>query len=311
MRVLFHSAVCFVICVVMLAVGGEAEAKKKKPAKTVEIPKCVQNLGAVAVQEPQNQWWYRYNLGNPEALIKLIVQRSGCFMLVDRGRGLEMRQTERALGDSDELQRGSNLGKGQLKAADYFIIPDIVAQDEDAGGSAVGGAVGGLIGGRVGGLLGGVKTKRLEAHTLLTLTNTRTGVQEIIAEGTASQKDFSFGAGGGIFAGVGVGLVGGGYEDTEIGKVITAAYVDAYTEMVTQLGGMSANAAASAPIPAHEMVEKARMYQGPSEEAGVVRMLRAGALVYPTGQKEDIFWEVEDKNGNRGWVSSEYLEQAK
>jgi len=134
----------------------------------------------------------------------------------------------------------------------------------------------------------------------------------LIAEGTAKKTDLKFGAGGGLWAaGLGLAGVGGGYEDTEIGKVITQAYVEAYTNMVTEMGGLSANAAAAAPIPAHEMVEKARMYNGPNENSGVVRMLRAGTIVYPTGAKDDIYWEIEDKTGNRGWVSSEYLEQAK
>src|SRR5690606_14610433 len=137
------------------------------------------------------------DLGNPEALIKLIVQRSGCFQLVDRAGGLEMMQAERELSGSGDLQRGANIGKGQMVGADYFIIPDIVGSDSNASGNSIGGAVGGLLGNRtVGGLLGGMKSKKLTAHTLLTLTNTRTGVQELIAEGEAKKKDISFTAGG-------------------------------------------------------------------------------------------------------------------
>lgn len=294
------------------AMGGQALAKDKKPAKTQEIPRCTHSLGTAAVLDAESNWWRHYDLGNPEALIKLMVMRSGCFQLVDRGRGMDQRVSERAYADSDELQRGSNVGKGQLKAADYFIIPDIIAEDRDAGGRNIGGVVGGLFGRKVGGILGAVKTKKLEAHTLLTVTNARTGVQELISEGTARKTDISFNIGAGLFGrGGGFGVLGGGYADTEIGKVITAAYLDAYIDMVTQMGGLSGDAAASAPIAAHEMVEKARMYEGPSEDSGVVRMLRQGALVYPLGARSDIFWEVEDANGNRGWVSSEYLERAR
>lgn len=305
------AAALLIALVIGIAAPAEAKKAKRQPAKTPEIPKCTEQLGTVAVNEPENQWWYRYNLGNPEALIKLIVMRSGCFQLVDRGRGLDMRQTERALGDDDELQRGSSLGKGQLKAADYFIIPDIISEDENASGNNLGGAVGGLFGRKVGGIFGSVKTKRLEAHTLLTLTNTRTGVQELIAEGTYAEKDVKFDVGAGLFGvGLGGGAIGGGYDDTEIGQVITAAYIDAYSQLVAQMGGMTGNAAAAAPIPAHEMMEKARMYKEPNDTGGVVRMLRQGSIVYPTGNKSDIYWEVEDKTGNKGWVSSEYLEPA-
>jgi hypothetical protein len=288
---------------------GSASAKSSEPP---EIAKCGKELGTLAVKDAQNEWWREYHLGNPEALIKLIVQRSGCFKLVDRGQGLAMMKSERDLVGDDELQRGSNLGKGQMVAADYFLLPDIVTEDANAGGNALGGAVGGLFGRRAGGLLGGIKTKKLEAHTVLTLTNARTGVQEQIAEGTAKKTDVSFGVGGGIFgAGLGLAAAGGGYADTDIGKVISIAYIITYNNLVKQLGGMSDNASASAPLPAQRMVEAARLYKEPKDGAGVVRMLRQGMLVYPTGNKSDIYWEVEDPQGNKGWVSSEFLELAK
>jgi hypothetical protein len=36
----------------------------------------------------------------------------------------------------------------------------------------------------------------------------------------------------------------------------------------------------------------------------VVRTLDPGTMLYPTGQKQEIMWEVEDELGNKGWVSS-------
>jgi hypothetical protein len=41
---------------------------------------------------------------------------------------------------------------------------------------------------------------------------------------------------------------GGGYQNTAIGQVIVLAYLDAYTKMVTQMGGLPENAAAAAPV---------------------------------------------------------------
>ena len=38
-----------------------------------------------------------------------------------------------------------------------------------------------------------------------------------------------------------------GYQNTEIGQIIVLAYLDAYTKLVTELGGLPANAAAAAP----------------------------------------------------------------
>ena len=46
------------------------------------------------------------------------------------------------------------------------------------------------------------------------------------------------------------------------------------------------------------------MRKTPSPQAAQVRSFNAGDLVYPTGQKNGIWWEVDDENGNRGWVTS-------
>ena len=50
------------------------------------------------------------------------------------------------MADKGELQRGSNMGAGQVKAADYFLQPDIVSTNKNSGGGGAGAAVGGLLG---------------------------------------------------------------------------------------------------------------------------------------------------------------------
>ena len=72
----------------LLLVGlGSAAAADEEP-----IPRCAEPMGTVALREPDRHyyWWRDYNLENPEALIKYIVNESGCFTMVDRGDGLEM-----------------------------------------------------------------------------------------------------------------------------------------------------------------------------------------------------------------------------
>jgi len=310
------------------ATAGTAFAADDPRAATADVPHCPHLLGTVAIDEAQDKWWYRYDLGNPEAVIKLIVQRSGCFQLVDRGRGIEMRGLARDLADSGEMQPGSSMGGGQLKAADYFMIPDIVHEDSNSGGGNIGGALGGFLGGsKWGRLAGGVNIKNKEAHTLLTLTNARTGVQELIAEGFAKKTDVGFDVGAGLWGhGSGFSGLGGGYADTDIGRVIVEAYVDAYWDLVQYVQALPQNAAAAAPPPtvdvtgdpadftpmgggpAYSLFDSARMYDAPNEGAGVVRMLRKGTIVYPTGNRSDIYWEVQDAGGNVGWVSSEFLD---
>ena len=229
--------------------AGRSSGQKKQDKGVADIPVCTQRLGTVAVVEPDNNWWQPLGLGSPEALIKYFVMKSGCFGLVDRGKGLASRAVERALADDGELQRGSNIGKRQVKAADYFIVPDIVTKNADSGGFGLGGALGGALGGGVfGGLLGNLKVSKKEANVMLTLVNSRTTEQERMAEGYARKSDVGFGGGGGGFWGGGFAAAGAGsYQNTDIGKVITLAYLDAYTQLVTQLGGLPMDPSAAAP----------------------------------------------------------------
>ncbi len=225
-----------------------SSARQMQTKQTAEIPVCTKKLGTIAIVEPDNQWWRELNLGSPEAIIKIFVQRSGCFTLVNRGRSMASRNMERAMADAGELQAGSNLGRGQVKAADYFLQPDIVSSNRNSGGGGALGAIGGLLGGRaVGGLLGGISVRKSEANVTLSVVNARTTEEEALVEGYARKSDLSFGGGGGAFWGGFAGAAGGGYQNTEIGQVIVLAYLDAYTKLVTELGGLPENAAAAAP----------------------------------------------------------------
>lgn len=285
----------------LLAFSTPTLAQREDQSKLPELRQCAAPIGTVAIEDAQYPWWRDYGLGNPEALIKMFAQRSRCLRVVDRGRGLAMRTGERELADSGELRRGSNVGKGQIAAADYAIIPDIVAQDRNAGGMGGGGLLGGRVGGRIGGLIGGVKTKRLEAQTLITLIDLRSTEQLYVAEGNAKKTDFSFAGVGGV-----VGAIGaiGGYGDTEIGRVISHAYAIAFNDLVDFMRGTDRDASAEAGIQAYTVTQPMELKRTPTESSGAVRSFNVGDLVYPTGVKEGIWWEVEDENGNAGWVSS-------
>ncbi|MCE7796113.1 penicillin-binding protein activator LpoB [Sphingobium sufflavum] len=233
---------------VAFAADKGSSAHQKQQKGEAEIPVCTRRLGTVAIVEPDNQWWREFNLGSPEAIIKIFVQKSGCFGIVNRGRSLQSRNLERAMADSGELQRGSNLGKGQVKAADYFLQPDIVTANRNSGGGGIGGVLGGFMGGTLGALAGAISVKKGEAKTTLSIVNARTTEEEAMTEGYARKSDISFGGGGGLFGGGAFGAAGaGGYQDTAIGQIIVLSYLDAYTKLVTQLGGLPVNAAAAAP----------------------------------------------------------------
>ena len=248
-RALIAAPVVAALLTTAAGAADKSSGRKAQEKGMAEIPVCQKRLGTVAIVEPDTNWWQQLGLGSPEAVIKVFVMKSGCFGLVDRGKGLASRNIERALADSGELQAGSNIGKRQVKAADYFVVPDLVSKNAHSGGNALGGALGGFLGGRTfGALAGGISINKKEANVTLTLVNARTTEQELLTEGYARKSDLSFGAGGGAgwwggFAAVG----GGGYQDTDIGQVIVLAYLDAYTKMVTQMGGLPTDPSAAAP----------------------------------------------------------------
>ncbi len=298
-------------CGILLVLSMQPAAAQKNvdnqkgSTKNLEVPQCTKSIGTVALTDGDGHGWTAYNLGAPSTLLKSFVSRSGCFKLVDRGAGLAALQSEQALAADGNLQRGSNVGAGQVKAADYVIVADIANTDSNSGGGGVGGAIAGSVGGRFGALLGGIKTQHVQAQTVLTVMNVRTSEIEATAEGSADKKDISFLGGGGWGFG---GAVGGGYEDTEVGKVVTYAFLDAYRQIVTQLGGLSDNAAADAPKEAFRVsVSSVEMHRSPSSSSSAVRSLQMDDMVYPTGAKEDMWWEVEDENGNAGWVENDKL----
>ncbi|WP_294195797.1 CsgG/HfaB family protein [uncultured Sphingomonas sp.] len=295
-----------------LLVGGPAVAQKlagassgqKLQEKTAaEVPHCTRKLGTLSIVDGDNSsYWTAWNLAPPSKLLKVLVQRSGCFNLVDRGSGLNAAEKERAIGGNLGLQRGANVGQGQIKAADYVMVAEVQGANGDVGGSGVAGGIGGLLGGRVGGLLGGIKSKKLEANTVLSLTNVRTTETIATEEGYAAKNNLSLG-GGGFFAVA--GAAGGGYDNTDIGRVVTLSFIQAYAKMVGALGLVTPGAAGTAQAaPAKTFTAQAPLALRASAAAGAatLRTLPVGAIVYPTGKKDGLWWEVADENDNVGWV---------
>ena len=310
MRRLFTSMLAITLAASTLSSPAFAQygMDKKGPKNTLtpELPHCDRPLGRAAIQEPTNRWWEGLGLSSPEALIKLFAMRSGCLRIVDRNGGLAMRNQEAGLNSSGDLQRNSNLGHGQIAAADFFIIPDIANSNRNSGGSNIGALAGSFLPGGFGALAGGLRVKKSEAHTLLTLEDARTTEQLYVAEGAAQKSDVSFeaGGGGGGWGGFGA-LAGGGYSDTDIGKVITAAYFNAYVDLVHYMQTQQPGAeAAAAPAASQRTTAAAKLHAEPSPTGKVVYTLQPGAQVFPTGQRNGIWMEVDDENGNRGWVSS-------
>ena len=307
-RLVAACAAALVMCLSTTASAAGKVENQKGSTKSADIPRCGKVLGTIALVDGDGQGWKYYQLGAPSTLLKTFVTKSGCFKLVNRGAGMEAIQREQALAGGGNLQRGSNVGGGQIKAADWLLVADVAGQNQNSGGSALGGIAGGLIGGRFGALAGGIKTSKVEAQTVLSLVNTRTSEEEYNIEGFAKKTDIGFGAGG--FVGWG-GVGGGAYENTDVGKVVGLAFLDAYRQLVDQMGGMDANQVAAAPRQSFVAITGVDMKRSPSKSSSTVRRLEGGMMVYPLGGKEDMWWEVEDENGNVGWVMNDKLEPKK
>ncbi|WP_227869707.1 CsgG/HfaB family protein [Undibacterium parvum] len=203
-----------------------------KAAELGTIEKCNRNFGTLAIAEPQSEiltYLGRYKLGSPSTMLRMIAQESGCFTIVERGVAMQNLQQERALAAAGQMQDGSNVGGGQLQAADFVMTPAIQFS-EDTGG--MNGALGGLFGrlpgalGALGGLAGGVKFK--EAETTLLLADVRSGIQVASAEGQASKMNFSLDGWG--WGGMGWASAGG-YSKTPEGKLIAASLLDNFNKI--------------------------------------------------------------------------------
>lgn len=212
------------------ALASNARAQDGKDGKD-ELKKCPKPIGTLAIVEPQQQaivMLQRYALGSPAALLRIMVQNSKCFLIVERGVAMQNLQQERSLARSGEMQQDANMGGGQMKAADFVLTPAVQISDNNAGG--IGGVAGGLLGRRAAGVLGGgVKFK--EAQTSILIADARTSIQVAAAEGKAKKSSFSLGALG--FAGAVVGV--GAYSNTAEGKVIAASYLDNFNAIVDQV----------------------------------------------------------------------------
>lgn len=197
-----------------------------------KLEKCSETMGTLAMQEDTNATWYQqlrgHQLGTTLPVLRLMIQQSNCFVIVERGAAMNNMMAERNLQQSGEMRGGSNFGKGQMVAADYTMSPSIQFAAKTGGAAA--GVAGAFLGSVGAAVAGGMSTN--EASTTLLLIDNRSGVQVSAAEGTAKNMDFN--VFGGMLGGLGA-AGGGGYSNTPQGKVIVTAFADSFNQMVKAL----------------------------------------------------------------------------
>lgn len=308
-------------CAALLAAPAAATAQQSKNSSSKDsVETCPMPYGTIAINEPHEQsmiWLRSYQLGSPSSLLRTFAQKSNCFVVVERGVGMQNINQERQLASSGELQSGQNFGKGQIVAADFLMTPSIQSSNNNAGGV---GGVGGLLGRRAGAIIGG-GLKFKEATTSITVASARTSVQIAANEGSARQRDFGI---GGIFGAGGLLGGAGAYSNTAEGKVIAASLLDNFNAVVSDLKAnanikpMSADRLAklqsgesaaeggtgSAANAGDVMVPKiagVKIMKTAADAAAVVATLQRGEEVVYMGEEKDGFYKVQGAGGE-GWV---------
>jgi hypothetical protein len=289
------------VCLVVAALASPAFAQKKDG-----IEKCDAPIGTISINEPEASMARAlsgYNLGSPAGVLRILIQESNCFLVVERGSGLTQMQQERELARSGELQQASNVGGGQMVAADFVLTPGVIFSDNNAGG--VGGAAGGMLGRRLGVVGGGVKFK--EAQTSLLVADMRSGVQVAASQGQAKKTDFGLGGLGVLGIGVGVGA----YSSTDEGKMIAASFRDNYNNIVQSVrANPSLLARAKAPKSGavfnegdvlRAKINGVRVLKTPADGGAVIATLNRDDEVVFLGQEEGAYLKVLAPAGE-GWV---------
>ena len=207
-----------------------------------DLVRCDAPVATVALAENPHGYVMRadYQLpASPVPLVKLLAQQSGCFRVVDRGAGLRGTVREQELKETGVLrQQGSTVAKGKGYEAQYTLTPSLTFSEQDAGRGLSGVIAMIPVLRDIAGLAGLVEqVKFKEAQTALLLSDNETTEQVAAATGAARTTDL--GVGGLVLGRLG-GAAGAGWSNTNEGKVIAAAFLDAHNQLVVQARALQA-----------------------------------------------------------------------
>ena len=206
-----------------------------------ELVRCDAPVATLALAENPHGYVMggAYQLpASPVPLVKLLAQQSGCFRVVDRAAGLRGTLQEQELRESGVLRKNTTVAKGKGYEAQYTLTPSLTFSEQDAGRGLAG-----LLGmipvlRDMAGLIGLAEQVKLkEAQTALLLSDNETTEQVAAATGSARTTDLGV-------AGIAFGKLGGGagagWSNTNEGKVIAAAFLDAHNQLVVQVRALQA-----------------------------------------------------------------------
>ena len=208
-----------------------------------ELVRCDAPVATLALAE--NPGGYVMGSGgslpaSPVPLIKLMAQQSGCFRVVDRAAGLRGTVQEQDLKEAGVLRPNSTVAKGKGYEAQYTLTPSLTFSEQDAGRGLAGIMAMIPVLRDIAGLAGLVEqVKFKEAQVALLLSDNETTEQVAASTGAARTTDLGV---GGLVVGKLGGGAGAGWSNTNEGKVIAAAFLDAHNQLVGQVRTLQAKA---------------------------------------------------------------------
>lgn len=277
-------------CVVLAgfaALSSQAAFAEKAPPPT--LAKCSQSLGTIALVDGDQAGWTKYGLGSPRELLNAMALESGCFTPKNPASTDPVRFLVNAIaGDKEEVDKGIETAKGA--AVEGLARSGALARVPGAG--------------MFGGMLGGLGGKKKTFAAGLRVISPQSGVTIASGTGSVTKSSLTFGGTGGWAAGAATA----GYGSSKDGQALTEAFMIAFNGLVAQEAAIAATPQAAAPAAALTSVAvDTSLRATPDPKGAVVRALRAGTTLSPTGKREGLFIEVADNFGTKGWVSVEDL----
>jgi hypothetical protein len=165
--------------------------------------------------------------------MRLLIQQSNCFVIVDRGAAEEASTDEkRRTRTGAEARDNADMGRGQEVVADYVLRGTIVGVEQT---KSSGFNLGGFLPGKLGAAAGAVGSSSTigEARVQLVLSDIRSKTQVAASQGlgTATNTKLAFNALGWARGGAGAGGMTS-EEKTSTQAIVLQAFADAYNKMV-------------------------------------------------------------------------------
>lgn len=285
---------------IVLLAGAVSSPAFAKDAP-VELARCSESLGTIAVVEGDTQGWSKYGLGSPRELIAALAAESRCFTMHRADDTTPATFLVNVIaGDAEEVDQGLSVAKG--------LATEGLVRSGAAGQLLSKVPMGGALLGAFGGLGGKKKTVAAGIRVIAP----GTGITVASGSGTVKKSTLNFGGTAGAWQ---QGAAAAGYAGSKDGKMLTEAFIIAFNGIAAQQANIRAAAvpvaAAASPPVASATITVATdtaLLAEPRADAPSVRSLRAGTELKMTGQRQGLFAEAVDNYGTRGWVSVESLQ---